>query len=214
MLLGRVHSPFMNKTVYLVRHGESVDNAQPVFQSTDTPLSRKGTEQAKACVARFQNKPFETLIASPIPRAAQTASYFNVPIEYSDLFIERVKPLEIEGKSWTDEPANQLWRQWEESLYTPGMRASNSENFDDITKRAQQALLFLQERPEQIITVVTHGYFLRTMVALIVCGESIDPHVFKQFMERTSIDNSLITTINYSDGFEHDARWHLESLNA
>jgi hypothetical protein len=54
------------KTVYFVRHGQSVDNASPVFQSINSPLSKKGERQAKNIAERLSSLQFETLIASPV----------------------------------------------------------------------------------------------------------------------------------------------------
>src|SRR5690606_39514058 len=63
------------KMVYFVRHGQSVDNASPVFQSIDSPLSEKGRSQAKNIAERLSSVHFETLIASPVQRAKETAQY-------------------------------------------------------------------------------------------------------------------------------------------
>lgn len=153
------------KTVYFVRHGQSVDNASPVFQSINSSLSEKGRSQAKSIAERLSSVQFETLIASPVQRAKETAQYIaertDKDVMFSDLFVERIKPTEIDGKPWTDAEANKIWRAWEESLYTPGLRISDGENFDDTILRVDNALAFLKDRTESTLAVVTHGYFLR-----------------------------------------------------
>ena len=107
--------PRVEKTVYFVRHGQSVDNASPVFQSIDSPLSEKGKQQARSIANRLSTIDFDTLIASPVERAKQTAQYISdktgKKIVFSDLFVERIKPDEIDGKPWTDEHASKIWRQ-------------------------------------------------------------------------------------------------------
>lgn len=65
------------KTVYFVRHGQSVDNASPVFQSVDSPLSKKGIAQANSIAERLSVIEFEALIASPVQRAKETAEYIS-----------------------------------------------------------------------------------------------------------------------------------------
>ena len=132
---------------------------------------------------------------------------------FSDLFVERIKPDEIDGKPWTDEAANIIWRDWEETLYTSGRRVSNGENYDDTIARVDEALAFLEERPESTLAVVTHGYFLRAIVARILLGDNLTGPIMKRFQERASTENTAITVLNYKDAFEEDFAWRLWTLN-
>jgi probable phosphoglycerate mutase len=205
------------KVVYFVRHGQSVDNASPVFQSVDSPLSEKGKQQAQSIADRLSKIDFETLVASPIERSKETAQYIsektNKEIEFSDLFVERIKPDEIDGKPWTDEQANKIWRSWEVTLYTPGKRVSNGENYDDTIQRVDNALEFLLNRPESKLAVVTHGYFLRAMVIRILLGNNLNGEIMKRFQDRVSIENTAITVLKYKAAFEEDYAWRLWTLN-
>ena len=94
------------KTVYFVRHGQSIDNTLPVLHSKDSPLSETGKQQAKDLAQRLATVNFEIIISSPLPRAKETASYISESSDkkviYSDLFIERRKPEIISGKPWAD----------------------------------------------------------------------------------------------------------------
>lgn len=205
------------KTVYFVRHGQSVDNESPVFQTVDSPLSEKGIAQAKSIAERLSTIEFGTLISSPVQRAKETADYISEKtkkeIVFSDLFVERIKPDEIAGKPWTDEEASKVWRAWEKTLYTPGLRVSNGENYDDTLKRVDQALKFLESRPESTLAVVTHGYFLRAIVIRILLGDNLTGPIMKRFQERASIENTAITVLNFKDAFEEDFAWRLWTLN-
>lgn len=91
------------KTVYIVRHGQSVDNGSPVYQSYDSPLSDKGLRQASTLAERAKHIQFDAIISSPQIRAKQTAEAISLQsgkqIETSDLLIERFKPTSINGKS-------------------------------------------------------------------------------------------------------------------
>lgn len=203
----------LEKTVYFVRHGQSVDNASPVFQSVASPLSEKGMEQAKAIAERLSTISFETLIASPVQRAKETAGIIvektNKDIVFSDLFVERIKPDEIDGKPWTDEEANKIWRAWEKSLYAPGKHVSNGENYDETITRVDKALAFLENRSESTLAIVTHGYFLRAIVARVLLGDNITGPIMKRFQERAFIENTAITVLKYKDAFEEDFAWRL-----
>jgi len=200
-----------------VRHGQSVDNASPVFQSVDSPLSKKGIAQANSIAERLSVIEFEALIASPVQRAKETAEYISEKTDkkiiFSDLFVERIKPDEIDGKPWTDEDANKIWRAWEETLYTPGQHVSNGENYDDTVTRVDKALSFLEKRPEQTLAVVTHGYFLRAVVARVLLGDRLTGPIMKRFQERASVENTAITVLNYRNAFEEDFAWRLWMLN-
>ena len=205
------------KTILFVRHGQSVDNASTVFQSINSPLSKKGIDQSKSIAKRLSKIQYETLIASPIQRAMETAVIISKKtrkdIVYSDLFVERIKPDEIDGKPWTDKKANKIWRAWEETLYTPGIRVSNGENYDDTIIRVDEALAFLEKRPEQTLVVVTHGYFLRAIIARVLVGNNLTGKIMKQFQEKASMQNTGITVLEYKDAFEEEYAWRLWTYN-
>ena len=207
----------IKKTVYLIRHGESEDNTAPVFQSYDSPLSSNGRSQALKVAKRATELDFETLISSPQPRAEQTtqtiAETTGKAYEISPLFIERVKPTSVGGKSWSDDEATKIWRAWEKSLTTPGLKVQDGEGFDDIVNRADRALAFLEHRPEQSFLVVSHGHFIRTIIARIILGPDLTGLTLKRFYELVQIENTAITTLDFSDAFEQGFLWRLRSLN-
>jgi len=205
------------KIIYFVRHGESEDNVKPVFQSPDSPLSENGELQAKSIARRISKLNFQALIASPLKRAKQTAEAIaevtDREVEYSGLFIERVKPIYINSKPYTDEKADNLWKEWEKSLHTPGMRVEDGENFDDITARADKALDFLRNRTEQSLVVVTHGYFLRTIVARVLLGDLLSDKTFLHIHKTTTTENTGLTVLKYRKEPEGKSRWHLWIYN-
>lgn len=207
-----------NKIIYFVRHGQSADNVAPVFQSPDSPLNEVGRKQAESIASRISKLSFDSLIASPLQRAKETAEAIEKSTskkpEFSNLFIERVKPTSINGKSYEDEYANLAWREWEKSLYTPGMRAEDGENYEDLLSRVDKALDFLKNRPEKSLVVVTHGYFLRTIVARVLLDDTFSGESFKNFQRSAGHENTGLTVLRYSAGFEEEeARWRLWVYN-
>ncbi|WKZ26699.1 MAG: histidine phosphatase family protein [Candidatus Paceibacterota bacterium] len=207
----------IQKIVYFIRHGQSKDNVAPVFQSPDSPLNEKGKRQAESIAQRVSRLSFDALIASPFERAKQTteaiAKVTGKKAEYSDLFVERVKPSYINGKPYTDEKANNLWREWEKSLYTPNMRAEDGENFDDLIARADKALTFLKNRTEKSLVVVTHGYFLRTIVARVLLGDLLSGEAFRNIQRTAAMENTGLTVLQYREGFEEKPAWRLWIYN-
>lgn len=200
-----------------MRHGQSEQNIAPVFQSPDSRLNELGRKQAKLIAKRVAKLVFEALITSPFVRAKETADIISKTTskkyESSDLFVERVKPTNIDGKSYEDKEANKIWREWEKSLYTKGMRVADGENFDDLIARADKALKFLQDRPEQSLVVVTHGFFLRTLIARILIGDLLSGEAFFRFHKSASMENTGITVIRYQSSFEQTDNWHLWIYN-
>lgn len=204
------------KTVYLVRHGESTINfehASTVLDDT-SPLSPKGREQARAVAERCEKIHFDALIASPQVRARETAMIINeplqMPIVFSDLFTERVLPPHIAGKTRAE--AASAMQEWSEAHFQEG------DIFRSFVQRAKDAFRFLDERSEQSILVVTHGFFLRTMLAHLLLGESLTPASLKQFIKGTRTENTGVTVLTYGAMARHavdpgEERWMLQTYN-
>ena len=206
-----------DKVVYCVRHGQSEDNVAPVFQSPHSPLSALGRQQAARIAERVSHLSFDALLASPYQRAKETADAIGrvtgkAP-ELVELFTERVKPTSVNGKPFTDAKADNVWRAWTQSLYTPGMRVEDGENYDDLIRRADAALALLQARAEPSLVVVTHGYFLRTMVARVILGDALSGEAFQHFHKVAAIENTGLTVLRYHAGFEEDPCWRLWIYN-
>lgn len=205
------------KIVYFVRHGQSADNISPVFQSPDSPLTARGVEQAASIAERVSKLSFETLIVSPFRRAKDTAELIAKATgkkpEFSKLFVERIKPTSVNGKPYDDEKASAAWKEWEKSLYTSGMRVEDGENFDDLVARADKALAFLTARSEQSLVIVTHGFFLRTIVARVLLGDLLSDKAFKRFQKSAAMENTGLTVLRYQSGFEENPRWRLWIYN-
>lgn len=205
------------KTVYLVRHGQSLHNALPVFQAKDAALSDTGREQAGKMAKRATDLKIDALIASPLPRAKETAQIIGNamgkdPI-YSEIFVERKIPTLIQGKPYEDEQANKLWREWEASFYLPGIHIADGENYDDIVARADLAIAYLNDQVGDSVMVVSHGGLIRTIVARVLMGEALTPELLEKFHNIATIENTGLTVLKYRAGFEDDAKWRLHSYN-
>jgi broad specificity phosphatase PhoE len=207
----------VEKTVYFVRHGQSEHNIAPVFQSPDSPLSPEGMRQARRIADRVSRLAFEALIASPFLRARETAEAVaratRKEPEFSALFVERMKPSRINGKPFADEEAHAIWRDWERGLYTPGLRVEDGENFDDLVARADKALAFLGARSELSLLVVTHGYFLRAMLARVLIGDLLTGELFRRFQKSAATENTGLTVLRYHGAAGKPPRWRLWTYN-
>ena len=207
----------IKKTIYFVRHGQSEHNVAPVFQSPNSVLSEIGKKQAEAIAERLSKLQFESLITSPFDRAKETATIISrvtgKDLESSDLFVERIKPTVVNGKSHKDKDASKIWDEWEKSLYSSGLKVADGENFSDLVARADKALEFLQNRPEQSIVVVTHGFFLRTLIARILICNALNGEMFFKFQKSASMENTGVTVIHYQTSYEQTDSWRLWIYN-
>ncbi len=206
------------KTVYLVRHGQSRDNIAPVYPADDTGLSEAGIRQAEMIAERLLKVEFQSLITSPLERAKQTADIISQQTgkqpAVSELFVERIKPQAIVGKPWKDPAAAKLFGEWKQTLFTQGERVADGENFDDIISRADEAIDFLDRQEQTAIVVVTHGFFLSTIVARIMVGDGLTPDIYRNFQARAMVENTSITVLKYIyDDYHQSYDWRLWAFN-
>ena len=204
------------KTLYFVRHGESVGNASEAFQFDYSELSEKGHEQAKAVAERATRINFDVLITSPMPRALETANYIHQAtgkaIEHSDLFVERRRPRAQQGLVRTSPEALAIEEGIRTSSRTPGYRYADEENFDDLVHRAQKALHYLENLPSENILVVTHGLFLRVLVCCAIYGDKVTGEMLYGFFVHLRVGNTGLTVMRYDDPIEPHT-WLLTTWN-
>ena len=81
-------------TIYLVRHGETVDNARQIMQGqTQGELNERGRVQAQKVAERLSDEDIDAVVASDLHRAIQTAEIIARPhgllVETTPLLRER-----------------------------------------------------------------------------------------------------------------------------
>ena len=109
--------------------------------------------------------------------------------------------------------ALETYERWNESLYSEGVRVEDGENFDDMVARADAALAYLQGRPEHSFVVVTHGFFLRCMLARVVLGDQLSGPALLSLQKALTTENTGITVLRYETGFIEGPRWRLWVYN-
>ena len=192
------------KTVYFVRHGESEANAgNAIYHGEATPLTEKGREQARFIAKRCAKLGAEALIASTAVRAQQTASFIGeaigLSIETNGLFTERKPPHELMGRSRDDEETKKVAHEWTLSFFQDGIKVGTGENFAELKKRALAGLAHLRERKEECILVVSHGFFLHMLIALVLLGESLTSEEFNRVGPAVWMDNTGLTRLEYRE---------------
>jgi broad specificity phosphatase PhoE len=120
----------------LIRHGESVANAQGLLLGrADAALTPKGIVQA-ATAAQLLRDPVLELRSSPLSRARDTAALLAVdlPIEVDERWVE-VDYGEYDGQLLSDVPAD-IWQQWQRD---PGFHPPGGESLAEVEARVARA---------------------------------------------------------------------------
>jgi broad specificity phosphatase PhoE len=211
----------MEKHVYFVRHGESDSNADGIARGQAAMLSEKGKEQARIVAKRIHKIGVDALVSSPYARTLDTAKAIaqeiGLPIEQSDFFTERRRPSGIIGSSWmTNTETRSILHQVFDGYKDETHRHSDEENFSDLRERANAALNFLANHPKDRICVVTHGIFLRVLLAAVLNGPDFSGLDMQNAIRSVEMDNTAVSHLVLRE--DHHAsvpqqRWVIKNWN-
>ena len=199
------------KTIFLVRHGESDANVGTHFSPETAPLTQKGREQAAFIAKRTTHLPVDVLISSTMGRAKETAEHISkaihMPIEYSDLMVERKFPSALVGLKKNSPEGEKMWDDWTKSAAAGGPRVFDGENFDDIRERAKAVIGMLEKRPEDNILIVSHGFFMRFICLYAIYREDLTPAIFAPIHFGLRVNNTGLTVLHYDPDDKHKDWW-------
>lgn len=203
------------KEIYLVRHGESEGNAGTHYQNENTRLTVYGRKQAAFVAERAAKLPLEALIASTMVRAQETASIISeligLPVDSSELFVERRRPTEQIDQRKDDPDVLAAEVAIMQSSSVTGIRFSDEENFDDLNDRCRKALALLETHPKDKILVVTHGVFLRNIVAQVIFGQDLRGEDCGHVLNAFIASNTGITVLRFDPTLAK--QWRLLTWN-
>jgi broad specificity phosphatase PhoE len=197
-------------SITLLRHGESEGNAVDILQGqSEYPLTSKGIQQAQALANRWlavqtglEGPLFETIIASPLSRARQTAeiigTVLSTPVELDPIWIERGFGC-LDGSPLSDIQQINPPVDFHHPYEPP---AEGGESSVDLFLRASQALRGVIRRPAGRFLIVSHGAILNMVVYAIL---GITPHGHYN-SPRFSFGNTAYANFTYR---ADTRRWHL-----
>ena len=147
----------MDTVLFLVRHGETVDNARQIMQGqTQGCLNEKGREQARVVAERLAAEPVDAIVASDLRRAIQTAEMIaephGLPVVTTPLlrerdwggFTGRFIP-DLKGEVWPDD----------------------IESEEALLARARTFLIYITATyPGKRVVAVGHGIFNKAILAV------------------------------------------------
>lgn len=207
------------KRIYLIRHGESEDNASNLESHDHTPLSEKGRKQAEDLARRFESISVDAIVSSPFVRTHSTAQEIarlkDKEIEFSELFVERRVPSTAYGKSFDSEEVKEVYAELNKNYFTPHARHSDEETFEDVKERARKALAHLESSDVDNIVVVTHGMFIMMLMAYMIFGENATGPEFLRMFRTFRNSNTGITWCEYDSSIKSDERtgWRIVAWN-
>lgn len=190
------------KLIYFVRHGETILNAAHIRQDDKGGLSDKGKQQARDTGERLKEMHIQKFFCSPFERAKETAeiirTFVSRPIEYTDLLAERRNPTEIVGKKYDDPEVVKIINLIDGGYHEDNLRYSDEENFQDLKDRAAKLLPFLEKQEEHTICCVTHGIYLKMILAYMLKREDLHAPEYVKLSFFNKADNAGITLCRYS----------------
>ena len=144
-------------TIFLVRHGETIDNARQIMQGqTQGELNEKGREQARQVAERLSVEPVDAVVASDLNRAIQTAEIIaaphGLPVRTTKLlrerdwgsFTGRFIP-DLRGETWPDDIESEA----------------------ALLERARSFLIYITTTyPDKRVVAVGHGIVNKAIIAV------------------------------------------------
>lgn len=180
-------------TFALVRHGQTDWNAERRLQgATDVPLNDVGRGQARDAVAFLSGQQWDTVVSSPLSRAAETAEIIANGLGLS---VARLVP-DLTERSFGPAEGLQAGPELEALRIPGGFRGGESD--DDAAARGIAALESLaQEFAGKRVLVVAHGTLIRLTLSRAI-GRTLD-----------SVQNAVLNLAHHHpvDG------WQLEYFN-
>ncbi len=205
------------KKIYMVRHGESEGNVGTFMQGPTTILSDHGKIQIETVAERFSTIAIDIVISSPYQRTKHTAlsiaDVLKKEIIFSDLLVERRRPSVVIGKAKTDPIVIEVGQLIRKNIHIPNWHYSDEENFEDLKNRAAQLFTYLETLEEENILLVTHGIFMRMIMAYVVFEKELTSREWEKFLIVFFNQNTGITLLEQKKFNDEDLRWHVTTWN-
>ena len=208
-----------SRRYYLVRHGESLLNAEHIRQGSEGSLSENGRDQAARTGRSLSRFGIQKILASPYERTRETAAiiseYVRVPVAYSALLAERRNPSEIIGKPTDDPEVTRIADKIDHAYHDDTYRFSDEENFQDLKRRARICLRMLSRSNERVLCIVTHSFFLKMLIAYLLYRETLHASDYAKLSFFNESDNASITICEFRPlhFFSRTHGWRVLSYN-
>jgi phosphoserine phosphatase len=163
----------IQKTLYIVRHGQTDLNKQGIVQGRgmNTDLNDEGRKQAKLFFNAYKDVPFDKIYISELKRTQQSIQQFidlGIPYEKLEGLDELAWGIH-EGQPGTPETTAQflkLVRDWVDGKLDTKFEGGESPN--DVLARQKVALDIIMSRTdEKTVLICMHGRAMRLLLCLL-----------------------------------------------
>ena len=147
----------MNTILFLVRHGETVDNANQTMQGqTQGELNERGILQAQELSEEWKDREIDVIVSSDLKRAVDTAAIVAAPHG-----LEVVKTPLLRERDWGDFTGR----------YIPDLKnepfPDNVESLENLLSRAGEFITYVRETfPGKKVLAVGHGIINKAIQAV------------------------------------------------
>lgn len=164
----------MQKTIYLIRHGQTDYNKKGIVQGSgiDASLNELGRQQAQAFYDAYCKMSFEKIYISALRRTKESVSQFIADgIPYEALAgLNEISWGTSEGTEFTSEN-NSLYKKLVNDWHSgkTHLAVEGGESPEDVMKRQKEALDYiLQQSDEKNILICMHGRAMRILLCWLM----------------------------------------------
>jgi broad specificity phosphatase PhoE len=208
----------MGKTIYIIRHGQTVPNVEKRFSAPEDELTDLGRQQAEFVAKRLQAFPIEAIIASPFRRASETGAIIHeildVPLHKDDRLAEVRFPSSVVGQA-KNEATNRVMSQIRDEIHPLDWHYEDGESWQDAYRRINSFLQDLLKRPEEHILIVSHGSLIQALARVLMLGDLLTAEITQRSELFFRTANTGLSICDYIEGGWRIRVWnehiHLEN---
>lgn len=161
-----------NKTIYIIRHGQTDYNLRGIVQGggVDTSLNETGRKQGAAFHQTYGHLPFEAVLTSTQKRTHETVKPFiDRGLNWEQF--PQIKEMgwgDHEGKESTETSRAEYKKvatEWDNGNYKIAL--ANGETAHELGVRVQWFVDHLKQRTEQKLLVCAHGRTMRALMCVM-----------------------------------------------
>lgn len=183
-----------------------------IAQNEHTLLTAKGHDQAIVVADRVSKLDIGKVYVSDMVRALDTGKYIadklGVSKFTSPLFKEWMTPKSVRGKRHDSKEYEKWVAALNQNYHDRDWRYEDAENFSDLKNRVKAAVELLENDDSDSILVVSHGKFLRLLLAYVLTGRNLTPDIHLQIARVTKSDNTGLTLFEVEN-----SEWRLITWN-
>ena len=147
----------METVLYLVRHGETVDNANQIMQGqTQGELNENGLRQARELGEQWKNREIDVVIASDLRRSVDTAAIIAAPHGLEVVMTPLLRERDWGGFTGRYIPSlkNEVW-------------PDDIETLENLLSRAGEFIAYVKKTfPGKKVRAVGHGIINKAIQAV------------------------------------------------